>query len=45
MNWRVAKTEKLGFIVDYKTPAESRKLMEEDYERALIIAKQLGIRK
>ena len=40
-----AKTEKLGFIVDYKTPAESRKLLNEDYERALAIAEQLGIRK
>ncbi len=40
-----AKTEKLGFIVDYKTPAESRKLLDEDYERALVIAEKLGIRK
>jgi len=40
-----AKTEKLGFIVDYKTPAESRKLLNEDYERALAIAEQLGLRK
>jgi tripartite-type tricarboxylate transporter receptor subunit TctC len=40
-----AKTEKLGFIVDYKSPAESRKLGEEDYERALVIAEKLGIRK
>ncbi len=40
-----AKTEKLGFIVDYKSPAEARKLEEEDYERALVIAEKLGIRK
>jgi len=40
-----AKTEKLGFIVDYKSPAESRKLGEEDYERALQIAEKLGLRK
>ncbi len=40
-----AKTEKLGFIVDYKSPAESRKLAEDDYERALAIAEKLGLRK
>jgi len=40
-----AKTEKLGFIVDYKSPAEARKLGEEDYERALQIAEKLGLRK
>jgi tripartite-type tricarboxylate transporter receptor subunit TctC len=39
-----AKTEKLGFIVDYKSPAEARKLAVEDYERALTIAEKLGIR-
>jgi tripartite-type tricarboxylate transporter receptor subunit TctC len=40
-----AKTEKLGFIVDYKPPAEARKLGAEDYERALVIAEKLAIRK
>jgi tripartite-type tricarboxylate transporter receptor subunit TctC len=40
-----AKTEKLGFIVDYKTPTEAMKLGSEDYERALVIAEKLGIRK
>ncbi|HUL31986.1 MAG TPA: tripartite tricarboxylate transporter substrate binding protein [Thermodesulfobacteriota bacterium] len=39
-----AKTEKLGFIVDYKPPAESRRLAAEDYERALSIAEKLGLR-
>lgn len=39
-----AKTEKLGFIVDYKSPAEARKLAVEDYERALVVAEKLGIR-
>jgi len=38
-----AKTEKLGFIVDYKTPTESRKLLAEDYERGMAIAEKLGI--
>jgi tripartite-type tricarboxylate transporter receptor subunit TctC len=40
-----AKTEKLGFIVDYKSPAEARRLGAEDYERALLIAEKLGIKK
>lgn len=39
------KTEKLGFIVDYKTPAEAKKLVVEDYERGVAIAEKLGIRK
>jgi len=40
-----AKTEKLGFIVDYMSPTEARKLAIEDYERALSIAEKLGIKK
>jgi len=40
-----AKTEKLGFIVDYKSPAEARKLAREYYERALVVAERLGIKK
>ena len=40
-----AKTEKLGFIVDYKSPAEAKKLIVEDYERGVAIAEKLGIRK
>ena len=39
-----ARTEKLGFIVDYKTPAEAKKLMVEDYERGMAIAEKLGIK-
>jgi tripartite-type tricarboxylate transporter receptor subunit TctC len=39
-----AKTEKLGFIVDYKSPAEMRKLAADDYERAMAIAEKLGIK-
>jgi tripartite-type tricarboxylate transporter receptor subunit TctC len=39
-----AKTEKLGFIVDYKSPAEMRKLAVDDYERATAIAEKLGIK-
>jgi hypothetical protein len=35
----------MGNIVDYKPPAELRKIMTEDYERALAIAKKIGLRK
>jgi tripartite-type tricarboxylate transporter receptor subunit TctC len=40
-----AKIEKMGFIVNYKSPAELKKLMVEDYERALEIAVKVGLRK
>ncbi len=40
-----AKIENMGNIVDYKPPAELRKIMMEDYERALSIAKKIGLRK
>jgi len=35
----------MGNIVEYRSPAELRKLMIEDYERALSIANKLGLRK
>jgi len=38
-----AKAERLGFVADYKTPAEARKLMREDYETARGIAKRIGL--
>ncbi len=40
-----AKLEKLGFAVDYKTPAELKKLANEHYELNLSIAKKLGLGK
>jgi tripartite-type tricarboxylate transporter receptor subunit TctC len=40
-----AKIEEMGNIVEYRPPAELRKAMIEDYERAMAIAKQLGWRK
>jgi tripartite-type tricarboxylate transporter receptor subunit TctC len=40
-----AKIEKMGFIVNYKSPPELKKLMVEDYERALEIAVKVGLRK
>jgi tripartite-type tricarboxylate transporter receptor subunit TctC len=41
-----AKMEKLGgYLVDYKSPAELKKLMIEDYEKAMAIAIKAGLRK
>jgi tripartite-type tricarboxylate transporter receptor subunit TctC len=41
----ISKFLKMGFIVDYKSPAELRKLAIEDYERAYGLAVKLGLRK
>lgn len=38
-----AKIEKLGYVVEYKGPAELRKLMADDYETASGIATRLGL--
>jgi tripartite-type tricarboxylate transporter receptor subunit TctC len=41
-----AKIEKMGgYLVDYKSPAELKKLVAEDYETANAIAKKIGLRK
>ena len=40
-----AKTEKLGFFVEYKPPEELKKIMINDYENAVVWAKKLGVRK
>jgi len=40
-----AKIEKLGIIIDYKSPEELRKLMKDDYEAANAIALKMGLRK
>ncbi len=40
-----AKLEKLGFAVDYKSPAEAKKIATSDYEVNLAIAKKIGLRK
>ena len=40
-----AKLEKMLFVVDYKSPAELKKLTAEEYERALAIANKAGLRK
>ena len=38
-----AKIEKLQFIVDYRSPAEQKKLAAEEYAGALVIAKKIGL--
>ena len=40
-----AKLEKLGYVVDYKTPLEQDKVKVEDYETANAIALKIGLRK
>lgn len=40
-----AKIERMQFVVDYKPPAEQKKLAAEEYERALAIANKVGLRK
>ncbi len=39
------KIEKLGFIVDYKSPAELKKIQVSDYETARFLAVKLGLSK
>ena len=39
------KIEKLGFVVEYKSPQELRKIMTEDYETASAIAVKIGLHK
>ena len=39
------KLEKLGFMVEYRSPAEQRKLQESDYARARSLALKLGLGK
>ncbi len=40
-----AKIEKMDFVVQYKSPAEQRKLALDEYERGVAIAKKVGLRK
>lgn len=40
-----AKFEKMLFVVDYKSPAELKKLAAEEYKQALAIAEKTGLRK
>ena len=40
-----SKIEKMGYIVDYKSPPELKKLMADEYELALNVAIKIGLRK
>lgn len=40
-----AKVEKMGFIVDFKNPFELKKIISEEFEIALSIAKKIGLAK
>lgn len=40
-----AKLEKMGYVVDYKSPAELKKMMVEEYQVANAIALKIGLRK
>lgn len=39
------KVEKMGFLVEYKSPSEMRKMVSEDFETANTIAKRIGLKK
>ncbi|HUL30128.1 MAG TPA: tripartite tricarboxylate transporter substrate binding protein [Thermodesulfobacteriota bacterium] len=39
-----AKVEKLDFVVNYKSPAEQKKLAADEYERTVAIAVKIGLR-
>ena len=38
-----ARVEKLHFVVSYKSPAEQKKLADEEYEAGLALAKRIGL--
>jgi tripartite-type tricarboxylate transporter receptor subunit TctC len=40
-----AKVDKMGYVVDYKSPAELNKLKKEEYEIANALAAKMGLRK
>jgi len=41
----VAKIEKVGFVVNYKSPQELKNIMISDYETAHALAVKIGLRK
>lgn len=45
VNLTKPKIDKMGSIAEYKSPAELKKMTEEDYKKALEIAKRIGLRK
>lgn len=40
-----AKLDKMGYVVEYRSPAENKKLVAEEYKTAMDIAKRIGLRK
>jgi len=40
-----AKAEKMGYVVDYKSPAELNKLKKEEYDVAAALAAKMGLKK
>jgi tripartite-type tricarboxylate transporter receptor subunit TctC len=40
-----SRIDKMGFVVDYKSPAELRKIMIEGFEAAMSIAQKIGAQK
>ncbi|HUL20504.1 MAG TPA: tripartite tricarboxylate transporter substrate-binding protein, partial [Thermodesulfobacteriota bacterium] len=40
-----AKVDKMGYVVDYKSPAELNRLKKEEYEIANALAAKMGLRK
>ena len=44
LNAREAKVDKMGFVVDYKSPVELNKLKKDEYEIANALAKKMGLR-
>jgi len=40
-----ARIDKMGFVVDYKSPAEHRKIMIEGFETAMSLAQKIGAQK
>jgi tripartite-type tricarboxylate transporter receptor subunit TctC len=40
-----SKIDKMGFSVDYRSPAELKRIMIEDFETAMAIAKKIGLQK
>jgi tripartite-type tricarboxylate transporter receptor subunit TctC len=40
-----AKLDKMGYVVEYRSPAENKKLVAEEYAIAMDTAKRIGLRK
>jgi hypothetical protein len=40
-----SRIEKMGFMVEYKSPADMKKMVAEEYEKALAVANKVGLSK